>query len=181
MGRLVIVAISFLLFTSNVIAGPVGNSNAEGTIHIGVNLGISSILGEPFGSGLYGGYTFLGAGTFSEVALEKLSFAVEAESVNLGQIKLSSLQTHKASALGASLVATLPLDSDYSLVVKAGISKISHTINCSPKGCGNRETIGVNYGVSGLYVVTPKASLRAGLDYYPDGYKLISAGVLYRY
>ena len=176
--------VSMLIFASaSALAEQQVVASTSGAIHVGVKLGPSSVEHNPFGFGFFGGYTLLGPGprNLGGFQIADASIALEGEYVSLGRAVVSTAEIHKASTFGAVAVATFPLGADLSVIVKAGVSRISHTSNCTPKGCNNTLKVGLHTAAAGQFELTPMSSLQLGLDFYPDGYRLISAALAYKY
>lgn len=170
------ILLSFFVAANAVAAG--GVADKKGTIHIGLKVGPSDVTGSPTGFGIYGGYTLFGPNTFKQNDfLSKLSFAVEGEYVNLGSASTLGL-TYSATTMGAAAAATYPLNEQFSVIAKAGVSSVTSEVT----GCGvfcnvSTTSIGLHTGAAGQYNLTPQIALRAGYDSYPKHSMMSFSGV----
>ena len=98
--------------------------------------------------------------------------AIEAEYINLGGFEIIS-RTWKGSALGLSGVATLPLNQQFSLLVRLGIASSSLKATIKPGYTAGysltSDRTGLTGGFGGQYNASPVVAIRAGYDYYPVG------------
>lgn len=178
----IIIAVLLSVFAVPVFAGN------EAGIYAGVKLGTSNVGVTAFGYGVYGGYIIDSSVTSSITSksefTKKLNFAGEVEYTSLGNTSLGGV-TYSASAIGAVLAVTYPINQQFSAIAKAGLARSSHEVTCS--GCGvywpniNTSTIGLRYGAAGQYNLTQQIGLRAGYDAYPDGFSQLSAGAVFKF
>jgi OmpA-OmpF porin, OOP family len=162
------------------IAAPAVAADAGG-IYAGVKMGPSDVAGSTFGFGVYGGYN-IDPNVTSRIEwgdfMSRVRFAGGGEYTSFGSNTSNTYGgvTYRASAIGAVLAATYPINSQFSVIVKTGLARTTYDVTCS--GCGglSRTTFGLRYGAAGQYNLTRDIGLRAGLDFYPDGYSILSAG-----
>ena len=157
-------------------------------IYVGVKVGQSDVYGSSeIGYGVYGGYNIDQSVTAKMVGnskfMSQVSFAGEAEYTVLGSYS-SGPVTAKASAMGAALAATYPINPQFSAIAKAGLARTAYDITCS--GCffwanTSSNTIGLRVGIAGQYNLHEKIVLRAGYDSYPNGYSQLSAGAVFNF
>ncbi len=176
----IIIAASLSVF----VAVPAVAADAAG-IYAGVKIGPSDVAGSTLGFGVYGGYN-IDPGVTSKMTssdfMSKVRFAVEGEYTNFGSNTNFLGYNYKASAIGAVVAATYPINSQFSVIAKAGLARSSTDVSCA--GCfGNyaTNTIGLRAGAAGQYNLTQQVGLRAGLDFYPDGYSMVSAGAVIKF
>ncbi len=167
------------------VAAPAVAADAAG-IYAGVKLGPSDVAGSTLGFGVYGGYNIDPSVTSKMTSsdfMSKVSFAGEAEYTSFGS-NSSGAFTYKASAIGVVVAATYPINPQFSVIAKAGLARTAYDVTCS--GCGpfwnyTTNTIGLRAGAAGQYNLTQQIGLRAGLDFYPDGYNMLSAGAVIKF
>jgi hypothetical protein len=181
------IAVSILLtlfVAANALAAG-GVADKKGTIHVGVKAGPSNLTNSPIGFGVYGGYTLFGPNTFkNNNFFSKLSFAVEGEYVSLG-----SVSDYSASTMGVVATATFPINEQFSAIAKAGPASVTHKYPtayfCGTftlcTGTASVTTTGVHGGIAGHYNITPKIGVRAGYDFYPDGFSMMSASGVFKF
>ena len=172
------IAIAALL--SVFVAAPAVAADAAG-VYAGIKVGPSDVTGSPLGFGLYGGYN-IDPGATSKITT-KVSFSGEAEYTNLGSNTTFGV-TYKASAIGFVVAATYPINQQFSVIGKAGLARTAYDVTCpgcGPFGSYTKNTIGLRAGVAGQYNLTQQIGLRAGLDFYPDSYSMISAGAVIKF
>ena len=168
------------------VAAPAVAADADG-IYAGIKLGPSDVVGSTLGFGVYGGYNIDPSVTSKMTSsdfMSKVSFAGEAEYTSFGSNTRFGTTTYKASAIGAVVAATYPINPQFSVIAKAGLARTAYDVTCS--GCGpfwnyTKNTIGLRAGAAGQYNLTQQIGLRAGLDFYPDGYSMISAGAVIKF
>lgn len=180
------IAVSILLtvfVAANALAAG-GVADAKGTIHVGVKAGPSNLTTSPIGFGVYGGYTLFGPNTFkNNDFFSKVSFAVEGEYVDLG-----SVTGYSASTMGAVAAATYPINDQFSAIAKAGVASVTHKFPSAYicgfticTGTASVTTTGVHGGIAGQYNLTQKIGLRAGYDFYPDGFSMMSVSGVFKF
>ena len=176
------IAIAALL--SVFVAAPAVAADAAG-IYAGVKLGPSDVAGSTLGFGVYGGYNIDPSVTSKMTSsdfMSKVSFAGEAEYTYFGSNTNNNFggATYKASAIGVVVAATYPINPQFSVIAKAGLASTTYDVTCS--GCGlSHTTFGLRFGAAGQYNLTQQIGLRAGLDFYPDGYSMLSAGAVIKF
>jgi len=181
MNRIAIAVLSSIALATPAVAATGGVADSAGIIHLGAKLGPSNVRGKPSGFGIFGGYTIFGPNTFKENNfLSKVSIAAEGEYVDLGNTPVSATATYKASTFGVVGAATYPINAQFAVIAKAGLASITRTFNCGV-WCDSSSIIGLHGGAAGQYNLSPLMSLRAGYDFYPDGYSMMSASALYKF
>jgi len=168
------------------VAAPAVAADADG-IYAGIKLGPSDVVGSTLGFGVYGGYNIDPSVTSKMTSsdfMSKVSFAGEAEYTSFGSNTRFGA-TYKASAIGAVVAATYPINPQFSVIAKAGLARTTTDVTCAGAGCAafnyTTNTIGLRAGAAGQYNLTQQIGLRAGLDFYPDGYSMISAGAVIKF
>jgi len=181
----IVVSILLSLFVAANAWAASGGADPKGTIHVGVKAGPSNLTNSPIGFGVYGGYTLFGPNTFkNNYFFSKLSFAVEGEYVSLG-----SVSGYSASTMGVVAAATYPINERFSAIAKAGVASLTHKYPnvywCGTfslcNGTASVTTTGVHGGIAGQFNLTPKIGLRAGYDFYPDGFSMLSASGVFKF
>jgi len=163
------------------VAAPAVAADAGG-VYAGIKMGPSDVAGSTLGFGVYGGYD-VGPIITSNNFMSKVSFAGEAEYTDFGSNTAWGV-TYKASAIGFVVAATYPINPQFSAIAKAGLARTAYDVTCA--GCSaawnyTTNTIGLRAGAAGQYNLTRQIGLRAGLDFYPDGYSMISAGAVIKF
>ena len=163
------------------VAAPAVAADAGG-IYAGVKLGLSDVVGSTLGFGVYGGYNIDPSVTAKITS--KVSFAGEAEYTNFGSNTYFLGSKYSAAAIGGVVAVTYPINQQFSVIAKAGLARTTTDVTCA--GCGpfwnhTTNTIGLRVGAAGQYNLTRQVGLRAGLDLYPDGYSMVSAGAVIKF
>lgn len=145
-------------------------------------MGTSDVVGSTLGFGVYGGYN-IDPGVTAKIT-SKVSFAGEGEYTNFGSNTYLLGSNYKAYAIGAVVAATYIINPQFSVIAKAGLARTTTDVTCA--GCGatwnyTANTIGLRHGAAGQYNLTRQIGLRAGLDFYPDGYSMVSAGAVMKF
>jgi OOP family OmpA-OmpF porin len=130
-------------------AGP-ANTNIDNII-FGNNTNNAS--GNPTGWGIFVGH------------IVNPNFSVEAEYLNLGQIK-SNTNTKNSTGLDVSLLGGYPFNDQFSLFGKLGYAMITGKPGGTCSGCTDTKDRGLTYGFGGQFNVTPVVGIRLGWDKY---------------
>lgn len=171
-----------MFFGAGVMAAPAEGSDSEGTIHVGIKLGQTTASSSPMGFAIHGGYTLYGAGTFDGSDFtSRLSVALEGEWANLNIFSVSDNKVYRASSEGVAGVASYPINAKFAAIARAGLSRVSHTIDCGQPRCNSNTRIGLLGGVAGQYWVSRLMSVRAGYDIYPGNFRMIAVNAVYKY
>lgn len=155
---------------SAVVATPAVAENMYAEIKLGsVNYGYGNVTNNSqAGFGLLGGYSI------------NENFAMEVEYNNLGGFD-SAPATIKGSAFGVSGVVSYPLNPNFSLFGKLGISNSSLDETFSELTISHNNT-GLSVGLGGQYNIGERVGIRIGYDLYPVGNSTSgtsSAGMMY--
>lgn len=125
---------------------------AKSDIEPGTLNGGTASSSNPTGWGVFIGHSF------------NPNFAVEAEYLNLGEIKLGS-NTAKSTGFSVSGVGTLPLNEQFSLFGKVGYA----TITGKPGGAytgSDAKSEALTFGVGGQFNLSSAVGIRLGWDKY---------------
>lgn len=130
-------------------AGP-ANTNIDNII-FGNNTNNAS--GNPTGWGIFVGH------------IVNPNFSVEAEYLNLGQIK-SNTNTQNSTGFDVALLGAYPFNDQFSLFGKLGYAMITGKPGGACTGCSDSKDRALTYGFGGQFNVTPVVGVRLGWDKY---------------
>ncbi|MEW6312941.1 MAG: porin family protein [Pseudomonadota bacterium] len=113
------------------------------------------------------------------------NLAAEIEYVNLGSIQYQSLSLFdvKSSGFGIAAVGTLPLQNNFALYGRLGITSIKSDVSPTAVIVATGEVVssnthtGMTYGIGGEYAFSPTAAVRFGYDNYKIDAKILSGDV----
>ena len=122
------------------------------------NTNIDSVLngntsGNPTGWGVFVGH------------IVNPNFSVEAEYLNLGEIK-SNTNTQKSTGFDVALLGGYPFNDQFSLFGKLGYAMITGKPGGACTGCTDSKDRGLTSGFGGQFNVTPVVGIRLGWDKY---------------
>jgi OOP family OmpA-OmpF porin len=126
-------------------AGP-ANTNIDNVIN-------GNTSGNPTGWGIFVGH------------IVNPNFSVEAEYLNLGEIK-SNTNSQKSTGFDVALLGGYPFNDQFSLFGKLGYAMITGKPGGACTGCSDSKDRGLTYGFGGQFNVTPIVGIRLGWDKY---------------
>lgn len=107
---------------------------------------------NPTALGVFGGYSF------------NPNFAVEAEYINLGEVK-NGVFSAKSDGFSVSGVGSYPINEQFSLFGKLGYAMLTSKFS-GGASVPDRKSNAVTYGLGGQYNVSPSVGVRLGWDKY---------------
>ena len=149
--------IAIVALLSAFAAAPAVAADMYASVKLGqASYGYSGISNNSQNSfGVLGGYTI------------NPSFAVEAEYNSLGGFD-SLPNTIKGTSIGINAVGTLPINSEFSMFGKLGITN-SSLKETAPGASLTHKNTGVSIGLGATYNVNSTVGIQAGLDSIPVG------------